>query len=269
MMKSLLLFAAVLFYWAAPGSAAFEPLTGDILEEWENGLGYAFPLVQHFPLQDLSDDGSIYEVVFGGVAVDWESLDVYLIGLTGETPVLLASGSYSGRYNFAKSWACFEEIEGTVEVGFQMPGSAQWYSAYYSWDFQSGDLALVRYESGDPSLDALSEIDSLLALGEIEKAERVLGEMFYPQNYYVEAEMYCLFLRATHREAVMLCRRGDRTRALELFTHLPWAYGVPDWDGSELTPETWEGTGPVEYMTLEEYNSIVADYQRIRESAGE
>ena len=59
-MKALLVVLMVCALPAAAGGP--EPVSGALLDEWENGLGYVFPVVEHFPVQELSDDGSIFEV---------------------------------------------------------------------------------------------------------------------------------------------------------------------------------------------------------------
>ncbi len=260
-----LTFAVILSVFLSSGTCLgqFEPISGELRDEWENGLGYIFPTVQHFPVQELSEDLRIIEIRFGGVERGFDSLDVCLIGLTEGTPLLLASGGYSGMYNFAKSWAAFDEITGLIEIIWQMPGSATWYSAEYSWDFGEDDLLLVACESGDPSWDAIAEIEILLAAGEIEQAESVLYDIFYPHHYYRGEEMFCSFLRAAHAEAIELCSTGDQEGAARLFDHLPEFWTVPDWDGSALTADSYQATGLEEYMPLEEFNAIAADYRDI------
>ncbi len=265
-MKLSLAVAMTLMSAVGWGSGEWKPITDDLLDEWENGLGYVFPVVEHFPVQELSEDGSIWEMRFGGVGQGFDSLDVYLIGMTGGTPLLLASGTYSGMYNFAKSWAFFDEITGLIEISFQMPGTATWYSADYSWDLDEDELLLVSSACGDPSWEAIAAVDSLLPIGEIEEARNALRGMFYPHHYYVAAEMYCRFLRAAHAKAMELYQNDDCATAADIFSHLLEIFRVPEWNGSGLTEESYEPTGLAEYMPLAEYNAIAEDYRTILKS---
>lgn len=264
-----LTFAVLLSAFLSSGTCLdqFEPISGELLDAWNDvTMSLNFPTVYYYPLQNLSEDGSIYEIRFGGIEAGYDSLNLYLIALSGDTPLLLATGSYRGEYNFAKSSALFDEESGLMSLYFQMPGSARYACSEYSWSMDSGTLVETAHQAGDPSLDALEMIDILLDLGEIEEAERVLLDMFYPGNYYREEEMFCRFLRATHAKAIELHGTGDPESAAMLFEHLPGFWTVPDWDGESLTTDSYQATGLAEYMTLEEFNAIVADYRYIVKS---
>jgi hypothetical protein len=261
-----LTFAVILSAFLSSGTCLdqFEPISGELLDAWnDEAIGLNFPKVYYYPLQDLSDDGSIYEVRFGGIETGYDSLDLYLIGLSGDVPLLLATGGYRGEYNFAKSSALFDEESGLMSLYFQMPGSARYACSEYFWSMDSGTLVEIDHHTGDPSLDALEMIDILLELGEIEEAESVLLEMFYPGNYYRPEEMFCHFLRAAHAKAIELYGTGDLESAAMLFEHLPESWTVPDWDGEGLTTESYQATGLAEYMSLEEFNVIATDYRYI------
>jgi hypothetical protein len=253
----------------ASGGCGFGPIEDAVLQEWQEGLGYVFPAVEGFPLPEADPSGTITEVRLGGVEVACDSLDVYLLGITGGTPLMMASGRYSGLYNFAKSWASFDVGTGLLEVQFQMPGSASWFGGSFSLDLESGTMIQVGSMSGDPSWDAMAAIDSLLPLGEIALAREALDGMFYPQHYYREEEMYCRFLRAAYDRAKELDGTGDPAGAVGLFDYLPDLWRVPDWDGSGLTADEFSETGLEDFMTLYEYDSIAAWYRSARERVGE
>jgi len=254
---------------ASGGGCGFEPIDGAVLHEWQEGLGFVFPVVEGFPLHETDPSGTISEVRLGGVEVAYDTLDVYLLGITDGTPLMIASGRYSGMYNFAKSWASFDVGTGLLEVQFQMPGSASWYGGAFSLDTESGTMVQVESTSGDPSRDAMAAIDSLLPLGEIALAAEVLGGMFYPQHYYQEEEMYCRFLRAAYDRARELYGAGDIQGAVGVFGYLPFCWRAPDWDGAGLTAGEFSETGLDAFMTLGEYNSIAAWYLSALERVGD
>jgi len=261
-----LTFAVLLSAFLSSGTCLdrFEPISGELLDAWDDvTMGLNFPTVYYYPLQNLSEDGSIYEVRFGGIEAGDDSLNLYLIALSGSTPLLLATGGYRGEYNFAKSSALFDDESGLMSLYFQMPGSARYACSEYSWTIDSGTLVETAHHAGDPSLDALEMIDILLELGEIEEAEGVLLEMFYPGNYYRPEDMFCRFLRAAHTKAIDLYGTGDLEDAIRLFEHLPEFWNVPAWDGAGLTADSYQSTGLAEYMSLEEFNAIAVDYRYV------
>ncbi|MEN8208941.1 MAG: hypothetical protein ABFR50_06795 [Candidatus Fermentibacteria bacterium] len=74
--------------------------------------------------------------------------------------------------------------------------------AGYRWNIEEGTLAFLRFYSGDPSLEAMERVESLLAEGDIAEAMRELNEMFYPHNYYSSDEMTARLLVSINRTAL-------------------------------------------------------------------
>lgn len=179
----------------------YQPISGELLEHWNSGYLYNYPIVYHFDSCNLPN--GIYELHIVGIEVERDSLNIYLMGTAVDTdiPFLLATGGYRGDYNFAKSNASYDEEENQICLYFEMPFSARYCKGCYRWDIEDESLELLQYINGDPSLDAMERADSLMAGGDIAEAIDELNNIFYPCDYYDPAEMIVRLLRIINRAA--------------------------------------------------------------------
>lgn len=234
---------------------------------WEE-KSFIFPEVYSLP--DSMVPAGINTIVLAGVEESRDSLTLYLIGTGSDGPDVLASGPFSGDYNFTKSAARWEDSSSVISIYFQMPYSARYTAAEYTW---SGDeLIPVRWLSGDPSLEALDRVDSLLALGLLEEAGVELCMMFYPGTYYQPLDICSRFLRSAHTHALEEFRNGDPEGAVELFKKVDEAMScVPIGEWYELFPDRnallESDISP--YMEPGEYITILNDYGFFLEQSGE
>ncbi|MFO8184100.1 MAG: bacterial transcriptional activator domain-containing protein [Candidatus Aegiribacteria sp.] len=238
----------------------------ELAEVWKENH-FVFPVVDGYPASLLSGDTS--ELIVAGVPDGHLSLTLFLIGDGPEGPDVLASGPYQGEYNFSKSSVSWEE-DSLLTIYFQMPFSARYAGARYSW--RDDELVPVEWLMGDPSLEALESIDSLLAMGLIGEAAEELEVMFYPGNYYRAGEMAMKFLRSARGHALEEYRSGDPERAVEYFseaeevvnnlvTGYPWYSAFDDsaaFHASVLEP----------YATIGEFTAIANDYGFFLEQTG-
>ena len=243
------------------GQTVFRPITGELLEYWNTTSGTASPIVYYFHTDDLPN--GIYEVVITGIEVEPGLLDIFLLGKTrdSEIPLLLGTSEYRGNYNFAKSDSRYHEEEDEIRLFFQMPYSASYHAVCYRWDIDSGSLELLRYFSGDPSLEALERADSLMAEGSIAEAIREINEMFYPHNYYDPHEMFVRLLRSVNRAAGVASAAGSFENAVSLFGDLAgFLHADREWFTAFTDSLEYENSDCSEYMGLGEYVMIMNDY---------
>lgn len=252
------------------GQAVYRPVTGELLEHWNTTSGTASPIVYYFHTDDLSN--GIYEVVITGIEVEPGLLDIFLLGKTRDSdiPLLLGTSEYRGNYNFAKSDSRYHEEEDEIRLFFQMPYSASYHAVCYRWDIDSGSLELLRYFSGDPSLEALERADSLMAEGSIAEAIREINEMFYPGNYYNSDEMIARLLRSIHRAAGEASAAGNFENAVSLFGDLAgFLHSDREWFTAFTDSQEYENSDCSEYMGLGEYLMIMNDYAYFLERNGD
>ena len=183
-----------------------------LAETWHENQ-YVFPIVEEVPPSMLPK--GVTDLIIAGVPSGELSLTLYLIGNGPKGPDVLASGPYEGEYNFAKSFASWEADRAVLSLYFQMPYSARYSGAEYRW--RGNEMIPVNWLAGDPSLDALERIDSLLWAGEIGMATRQLGEIFYPGHYYDSDQMFVRFLISAHELGLDEHRRGSPENAVRLF----------------------------------------------------
>ena len=239
----------------------------ELEETWEANQ-YVFPLVCDVP-DSLIPEG-ITDLAIAALPAGELALTVYLVGDGSDVTDVLASGPYQGECNFAKSFASWDPEKSVIELYFQMPYCARYAGAVYEWT--GCDLVPVEWLSGDPSMDALENIDSLLAIGEIENAGIELGNMFYPGSYYYPGEMAMKFLRSTHEHSLAEYRAGNPESAVQLFLEAedamryqlityPWYRAFEDSSDfyeSDIQP----------YTTIGEFTMIANDYGFFLEQAG-
>ncbi|MCK5786715.1 MAG: SUMF1/EgtB/PvdO family nonheme iron enzyme [Candidatus Sabulitectum sp.] len=252
------------------GQTVFAPVTGELLEHWNNTSRTARPMVYYFDTDNLSN--GIYEVVITGIEVEPGLLDMFLLGKThdSEIPLLLGTSEYRGNYNFAKSDSRYNEEEDEISLYFQMPGSASYYAVCYRWDIDSGSLELLRYFSGDPSMEALERADSLMTQGKIAEAIREIDEMFYPGNYYDSDEMFVRLLRSVNRAAGETGAAGNFGEAVSLFGDLAgFLHTDREWFTAFSDSLDYVNCDYSEYMGLGEYAMIMNDYAYYLEQTGD
>lgn len=239
----------------------------ELAEVWKENH-YIFPIVEDFPVSLLP--GDTRELIVAGVPDGHLSLTLFLIGDGPEEPDVLASGPYQGEYNFSKSFVSWEEEDSLLTIYFQMPFSARYAGARYSW--RDGELVPVEWISGDPSLEALESIDSLLAMGRIDEAAEELEAMFYPGNYYNAGEMAMKFLRSARGHALEEYRSGNPERAVEYFSEAEEAVnilvtGYP-WYRAFYDSAAFHASVLEPYATIGEFTAIANDYGFFLEQAG-
>ncbi len=259
-----------LMMFVVSGRADYTPITGELLEHWNNTSRVARPIVYYFHTDDLPN--GIYEVVITGIEVEPGLLDIFLLGKTHESeiPLLLGTSEYRGNYNFAKSDSRYHEEEDEISLYFQMPFSASYYAVCYRWDIDSGSLELLRYFSGDPSMEALERADSLMAEGKIAEAIREINEMFYPGNYYSSDEMIARLLRSINRAAGEAEIHENYGKAVSLFGDLAdFLHTDREWFAAFTDSLDYVNCDYSEYMGLGEYAMIMNNYAYYLEQTGD
>ncbi|MCK5035227.1 MAG: hypothetical protein KAS73_04975 [Candidatus Sabulitectum sp.] len=252
------------------GQTIFTPITGELLEHWNNTSRTARPMVYYFDTDNLPN--GIYEVVITGIEVEPGLLDMFLLGKThdSEIPLLLGTGEYRGNFNFAKSNSRYRVEEDEINLFFQMPGSASYHAVCYRWDIDSGSLELLRYFSGDPSMETLERADSLMAEGNIAEAIREINEMFYPGNYYDPDEMFIRLLRSVNRAAGEAGAAGNFGEAVSLFWDLTGYFHTDrEWFTAFVDSMEYVNCDYSEYMDLGEYAMIMNNYAFYLEQTGD
>ena len=260
-MKAVLITVLLVIVSLVWGQIEYQPITGALLEHWNTAYSYFMPIVYHFDSGELPD--GIYELRMAGIEIERDSLDIYLLGIAPETeiPFLLATGGYRGDYNFTKSDAIYNSEEDAIRLMFQMPGSARYSAGCYRWNVEEESLELLRYYSGDPSLDALERVDSLLTIGSISEAIHELNGMFYPGNYYSSDEMISRLLISINRTALQEHNEGNDQGAVDLFMDLAdFLYTLEEWytafdDSLDYTESNYSN-----YMDLSDYVMIMNNY---------
>lgn len=263
-MKRCLCFLALL---TAAGRAVPVSEVPELAEIWE-GNRYFFPLVMDVPVALLPEGFS--ELVVAGVPTGDLEMTLYLLGDGPVGTYVLASGPYQGEYNFAKSYAYWEADRSVLSVGFQMPFSARYAGAEYSW--QGDELVPVDWYAGDPSLDAVDEIGRLLASGDIAEAAWRLGNIMYPGHYYDEGEMLVRFLTSAHEHALEEYGNEDPAGAVQLFREaeeaMDFIYMRYPWYRAFEDTERFEGSNLAPHITLGKFVQIANDYGFFLEQAG-
>jgi tetratricopeptide (TPR) repeat protein len=238
-----------------------------LAETWEENQ-YVFPLVEDVPASLLPD--GVTDLVIAGLPTGELAMTVYLLGDGPDGTEVLASGPYQGEYNFAKSFAYWIPDNSLLEITFQMPFCARYAGASYQW--VGSELVPVEWLSGDPSMDALEAVDSLLAIGKIEEAATELGYMFYPGAYYYPGEMTMKFLRSAHENGLEEYSSGDPEGAVQLFRAAEEAMDFlliryPWYRAFEDSSDFME-SNLAEFATIGEFTMIANDYGFFLEQAG-
>ncbi len=248
--------------WASPISSY-----PDLADIWK-GNQYIFPFVEDVPSSLLA--GGFTDLAIAGVPSGELAMNVYLLGIGKDEPEVIAWGPYQGEYNFAKSFAYWIPDRSVIELTFQMPFCARYAGADY--ELQGSELVPVEWLSGDPSMDAIENIDSLLALGEIGEAGEELSTMFYPGYYYQPGEMLAKFLRTAHQFALDAYHDGNLQQAGDYYIEIgqltdilmvryPWYSAFEDsthYFDSNLS----------DFMTIGEFTAIANDYGFFLEQTG-
>jgi len=264
MRYSVMLFALLaMVCMARPVSSI--PRLADIWEENQ----YIFPFVEDVPASLLFD--GVTGLIVAGVPTGDLAMTLYLLGDSPDGPEVLASGPYQGEYNFAKSFAYWIPDEELLEITFQMPFSARYAGASYQW--LGSELIPVEWLSGDPSMDALMNIDSLLAIGEVAEAADELAMMFYPGHYYSQGEMTMKFLRSAHEHGLEEFRTGDPEGAVELFEEaeeaVEWLAIRYPWYRAYEDSSGFSEADISNYSTIGEFTMIANDYGFFLEQSGD
>jgi hypothetical protein len=260
-MKTVMITVLLTFVSLVWGDIEYQPISGALLEHWNTAYSYFMPIVYHFDSGELPED--IYELRITGIEVEWDSLDIYLLGMTPKTdiPLLLATGGYRGDHNFTKSYASYVEEEDEIRLSFQMPGSARWCTGCYRWNIEEESLEFLRYYSRDPSLEAMERVDSLLTVGNISEAIYELNGIFYPGNYYSSDEMISRLLVSINRTALEQHNSGNNQGAVDLFLDLAEFFHTQDeWFQAFDDSLDYVGTNYSQYMDLSDYVMIMNNY---------
>lgn len=239
-----------------------------LAEIWEENQ-YIFPFVEDVPSALLPEGAA--ELIVAGVPTGELAMEIYLIADSENGYDVVASGPYQGEYNFAKSFAYWVPDESLLEVTFQMPFSARYAGASYQW--VGSDLIPVEWLSGDPSMDALMNIDSLLAAGAVAEAADELAMMFYPGHYYSQGEMMMRFLRSAHEHGLEEFRAGDPEGAVELFEEageaMEWLAVRYPWYRAYEDSSDFSEADISNYSTIGEFTMIANDYGFFLEQSGD
>jgi len=239
----------------------YQPVSGELLDYWNNGYQSDFPKVYDFDPGNLPT--GICELRMTGIEIEMDSLDIYLLGIAADTdiPYLLATGGYRGEHNFAKSYARYDEEEDRICLSFQMPFSARYCQGCYRWNIEERKLVFLEYITADPSLDAMERIDTLLAEGSIAEAIDELNNIFYPGNYYSSDEMIARLLRSINRVAGDAEAEGNFEEAVSLFGELAdFLHTDREWYTAFTDSLDYVSCNFAEYMNLNEYAMIMNNY---------
>ncbi len=238
-----------------------------LAETWEVNQ-YIFPMVYDVPASLMP--GGMTDLFIAGVPSGELAMTIYLVGDGPDGAEVLASGPYQGEYNFAKSSASWESDRSVISLYFQMPFCARYAGAEYSWI--GSELVPVAWLSGDPSLEALESIDSLLAIGRISEATMEMGDMFYPGSYYDSGEMIVRFLRSAHEHGLDEYRMGDPEGAVQLFTEaneaLEFLFIAYPWYRAYEDSAAFEESDLAPFVSLDEFAQIANDYGFFLEQSG-
>ncbi len=243
------------------GQIEYQPITGELLDHWNTAFRSFLPEVNYYNSGKLPE--GICKLIITGLEVEWDSLDIYLLGIAPDTdiPFLLATSGYRGDYNFTKSYASYDEDDDEIILSFQMPGSARWCSGCYRWNMEEGSLEFLRYYSRDPSLEAMERVDSLLTEGNIEEAINELNGMFYPGNYYSSDEMISRLLSSINRNALEEQAGGNYQGAVDLFLDLAdFLHTQEEWYTAFDDSLDYVESNYANYMSLSEYVMIMNNY---------
>ncbi|MBN1433543.1 tetratricopeptide repeat protein [Candidatus Fermentibacterales bacterium] len=196
-----------------------------------------------------------------------EGTDILLMAVEGADTSLVARGWFGQMYNAAKSWALLFPERDSLEVCFQMPGTAFYTEAAYRVDASGDTLILLSESSGDPSWDAMGRIDSLLPAGRIEEAASELWSMMYPHHYYRPEVMGMGFLEAAWTAAIAAHRQGTGN-AIQAFDQAGEVLDMLFWEAP-----WWAASGPDgwclrDLMDWDHYVEMVNDYGFFLHRAG-
>lgn len=238
------------------------------LEEIFEQNRHVFPLVENVP--DLLLPEGMTDLIFAAVPIGEMRMTVYLLGDGPEGMEVLASGPYRGEYNFAKSFASWLPEESILELVFQMPYSARYAGVQYAWEGE--DLVPVQWLTGDPSLETLSDVDSLLASGCIDEAAAELATIFYPGYYYEPGQMAAGFLRTAHEYAMEEYEAGNIEAAVNYYEETGEAMDLLlmpyPWYGGFQDSSDYAESGISDYMTIGAFTCIANDYGFFLEQYG-
>jgi len=218
------------------------------------------------PLEGLPE-----ELEARGVQTVWiaagnpgDSLVLRALGVGGGDTLDLGPVEFEGWYNPAKGWWSYSDSTGMVTFHSQYPFRATYDAASYRVTVGIPWLMLDSTWSGDPSMEAMQRIDSLLPAGRIAEAAEELGEVFYPHNYFLPAELSVRFLEAAHAEALDRWRTGDAEGALEAFDAAEEAFELTtfdtDWHLQQGGAEDLAGSDYGEYIAADRLAEIANDY---------
>ena len=218
------------------------------------------------PLEGLPE-----ELEARGVQTVWiaagnpaDSLVLRALGVSADDTLDLGPVEFGGWYNPAKGWWSYSDSTGMVTFYSQYPFRATYDAASYRVNEGIPWLMLDSTWSGDPSVEAMQRIDSLLPEGRIVEAAAELAEVFYPHNYFVPPELSVRFLEAAHAEALDRWRTGDAEDALEAFDAAEEAFELTTFDtdwylqqgGAEDLAESDYG----DYIAADRLAAIANDY---------
>lgn len=252
---------------AAPCAGGLKPVSKDLLEYLSGENSQRVLEIRDFPGDQLP------EGVNGLLVVRYpeDSQHLILVGRgEGNAYYDLGALRFSGEINIAKGDGYYDKKDRLIHIYFQMPYSALYFAASYRWDREKAAMTQAGEESGDPSAEALQQVDSLLAAGEIKKAGEKLGEMMYPGHYYNEYEMAVKFAKKAHSAAVSQFKQGSNTSwqlisdAMTPFDSLTgnrWLLGFK-------SAADFEKSRYASYIKFPDMATIVNDYGFMLEQAG-
>lgn len=239
----------------------------ELEEIWEQNQ-YVFPLVEDVPASLLPE--GLTDLIFAAVPTGEMTMTVYLLGDGPEGTEVLASGHYRGEYNFAKSFAYWLPEESILELIFQIPYCARYAGVQYAWE--GDNLVPVEWLSGDPSLEALANVDSLLASGFIGEAADELAPVLYPGYYYEPGRMAADFLRSAHEYAMEEYEEGNTEAAVNSFEEADEAMDLLlmpyPWYGGFQDSSDYEESSISDHMRIGEFIRIANNYGFFLEQYG-
>ncbi len=239
-----------------------QPIAGDLLKHCNTANSSCFSDV--WDSDSVGLPNGIDELVMTGIEIEQDSLDIYLLGISPETaiPFLLATGGYRGEYNFERFFVYYHEEEDEFELIFYMPDCSRRSTGYYVWDTENRSLVQLRYVTEDPSLEALTRADSLLAEGCIMEAIDNLNYVSNDRYYYYDRdEMIARLLRIFNRAALEEADAGNYQGAVDLFEYLcNYSRMSSQWYFSFADSLDFMESNCSNFMDLSEYVMILNNY---------
>ncbi len=254
--------------WAAPGQ---DPAVGGF--QWAKST-LRSDIAACLPVEGLPEslESRGVQTVWIAAGARGDSLMLRALGVGASDTVDLGPVEFGGWYNPAKGWWSYSDSTGMVTFHSQYPFRAAYDAASYRVTEGIPWLALDSTWSGDPSAAAMQRMDSLLTAGLIAEAAEELGEVFYPHNYFVPAELSVRFLEAAHAEALDRWRAGDAEGAPEAFDAAEEAFELTtfdtDWYLQQGGAKDLAGSDYGEYIVADRLAEIANDYGFFLHGAG-